>query len=316
LFIVSAKRLTFFGVWAFGGRSRHVMNKLAVIIPFYKRKEITSLCFKHLATQQNKFKFDVFVSGDDYTIVPKSFKVVDCDNLPLGNKLNTLLQQTKAYDGVIILGSDDFISDSIFELYKSIDTTKLVYYGFDNCHLYSVWSGKLGTDFSYTKSGNTIGVARLWTKPTLELMNYSLWTSRKNNGLDTDSKMNMTSKGIKEISLPYSEHFILDVKHELNITNPAIVNTSDTFLDVNEIIARFGSVGNDILDLQIKEVKQINKNKMSKELVNFISNGSFVAKGLYRIIEHKAVILEQKGYGKIERKEVEKPKTTRTIKAK
>jgi glycosyltransferase involved in cell wall biosynthesis len=304
-------------VWAFGGRSRHVMNKLAVIIPFYKRKEITSLCFKHLATQQNKFKFDVFVSGDDYTIVPKSFKVVDCDNLPLGNKLNTLLQQTKAYDGVIILGSDDFISDSIFELYKSIDTTKLVYYGFDNCHLYSVWSGKLGTDFSYTKSGNTIGVARLWTKPTLELMNYSLWTSRKNNGLDTDSKMNMTSKGIKEISLPYSEHFILDVKHELNITNPAIVNTSDTFLDVNEIIARFGSVGNDILDLQIKEVKQINKNKMSKELVNFISNGSFMAKGLYKIIEHKAAILEQKGYGKIEReKEVEKPKTTRTIKAK
>lgn len=110
----------------------------------------------------------MFVAGDNESIVPKSFCFVPCDNLPLGNKLNTLLSQTKAYDGVMILGSDDFVSDSVFELYQTIDTTKEVFYGFDNCHVYSVWHNKLGTDLAYSKSGNTIGVARLWTKPTLE----------------------------------------------------------------------------------------------------------------------------------------------------
>ena len=298
------------------------MNKLAVIIPFWKRKEITSLCFKHLALQQKKFKFDVYGSGDDYSIVPKSFKVVECDNLPLGNKLNTLLQQTKVYDGVIILGSDDFISDSIFELYKSIDTTKLVYYGFDNCHIYSVWNGKLGTDFSYTKSGNTIGVARLWTKPTLELMDYKLYSKYKVKGLDSDSKTNMLSKGIKEISLPYAEHFILDVKHELNITNPAILETCDTFTDPHEIVGRFGNIGNDILDLSIKDFQQINnivlkKNKTMKIKVRFIKYSAGIEKGTIKELPKQlANEVVNLGYAELLKEEETKPKPTRTRKAK
>lgn len=53
---------------------------------------------------------------------------------------------------------------------------------------------------------------------------------------------------------------------------------------------------------------------MSKEIVKFISNGSFMAKGIYNIPESKAKTLEMKGYGEIEKPKVEKPKTTRKAK--
>ena len=232
------------------------MKGLAIILPYYKRTELTKLCFKSLERQRKKFGFNVFVCGDDTTIVPKSFKVVKCDNNPLGNKLNTLLKETKGFDAVTVIGSDDFVSDSIFEYFATLDLSKEVYYGFDNCHIYSVWDDKLGTNTSYSRSGNTIGVARLWTKPTLEKMNYTLWTAERNSGLDSDSKNRMLSKGIKEISLPYADHFLVDVKQDYNITSPEIVNTCDVFDDVNMIVARLGKIGNDILQLPKGETKQ------------------------------------------------------------
>ena len=241
------------------------MKNLAIILPYYKRTELTKLCFKSLERQRKKFGFTVFVCGDDTTIVPKSFKVVKCDNNPLGNKLNTLLKATKGFDAVTVIGSDDFISDSVFELFNTLDLSKEVYYGFNNIHIYSVWHDKLATDSAYCKSGHTIGVCRLWTKPTLEKMNYTLWTVSKENGLDGDSKRNMNVKGIKEIILPYADHFIVDVKQDYNITSPDLVNTCDTIEDVNMIVARLGKIGNEILSLETGSTRQIKRQKMSRE---------------------------------------------------
>ena len=237
---------------------------IAVIVPYYKREELTTLCFKQLERQSKKFGFTVFVCGDGNVEVPKSFKVVECDNNPLGNKNNTLLQATKGFDAVTIIGSDDFVSDSVFELFNSLDLSKEVYYGFDNFHVYSVWHDKLGTDSSYCKSRNTIGVGRLWTKPTLKKMNYTLWTKTKNIGLDTDSKNRMLSNGIEEVKLSYDGYFILDVKQDYNITSPNLVNTCDTFNDPQMIIAELGSIGNDILALEKGDIKQIKREKMKK----------------------------------------------------
>jgi hypothetical protein len=240
------------------------MNKLAVILPFWERPNVTKLCFERLEMQRKKFGFDVFVSGNDEDIVPKGWSFLNVTNLPLGNKLNTLIACTKDYDGVIILGSDDFISDSIFELYQQIDCKRLVFYGFNDCHVYSSHTQKLGHKLSYTKSGNTIGVARLWTKATLERMNYKLYTSIRNKGLDSDSKRNMNTKGIEEISLSYDGHFMLDVKCDNNITAPEIVNTCEVMDSLELIIEKLPDVGERILKLESGK-KQINNPVFLKE---------------------------------------------------
>lgn len=234
------------------------MNKLAVILPYWGRSEITKLCFERLNKQRLKFGFDVFVSGDNDSIVPNGFYTIDVPNLPLGNKLNSLVAQTTNYDGVIILGSDDFISDSVFELYQTIDCTKEVFYGFDDCHVYDAWSKQLKCGINYK---DTIGVARLWTKPTLEKMNYKLYESERNKGLDSNSKVNMLANGIVEVSLPYNGHFIVDVKCENNITSPEIIEScsiSDDPKRLNELhkgILKLKPKGNKIINNPIKMEK-------------------------------------------------------------
>jgi len=234
------------------------LNKLAVILPYWGRPEITKLCFERLNKQRLKFGFDVFVSGDNDSIVPNGFYTIDMPNLPLGNKLNSLVSQTTNYDGVIILGSDDFISDSVFELYQTIDCTKEVFYGFDDCHVYDAWSKQLKYGINYK---DTIGVARLWTKPTLEKMNYKLYESDRNKGLDSNSKVNMLANGIVEVSLPYNGHFIVDVKCENNITSPEIIEScsiSDEPKRLNELhkgILKIKPKGNQIINNPIKMEK-------------------------------------------------------------
>ena len=267
-------------------------NKIAVIVPFFKREELTALCFKHLLRQSKKYNFDVFVSGDNKKIVPKDFIFIEAPNIPVGNKNNILLQETLEYDGVMIVGSDDFLSDSIFELYKTIDLTQKVYYGFNNLHIYSCHNNKITSDFPYTKNGNTVGVARLWSKPTLEAMNYKLWTSFKNRGLDSDSKTRMLSKGIKEITIDYGEHFILDVKQGYNITNPAIVNTGYVDCDISIIKEKLGVISNDILSLKPLDVKQIYSKRIMRDRGNKIkviyskdSNG--ILKGTIKMLDRK-----------------------------
>lgn len=234
------------------------MNKLAVILPYWNRPEITKLCFERLNEQRLKFGFDVFVSGNNDSIVPNGFYTIDMLNLPLGNKLNSLVAQTTNYNGVIILGSDDFVSDSVFELYQTIDCTKEVFYGFDDCHVYDAWSKQLKYGINYK---DTIGVARLWTKPTLEKMNYKLYESERNKGLDSNSKVNMLANGIIEVSLPYNGHFIVDVKCEDNITSPEIIeicSISDDPKRLNELhkgILKLKPKGNQIINNLIKMEK-------------------------------------------------------------
>jgi hypothetical protein len=251
------------------------LNKLAVILPYWGRPEVTKLCFERLNEQRLKFGFDVFVSGDNDSIVPNGFYTIDVPNLPLGNKLNSLIEQTTAYDGVIILGSDDFVSDSVFELYQTIDTTKEVFYGFDDCHVYDAWSNQLKYGITYK---DTIGVARLWTKPTLEKMEYKLYQSERNKGLDTNSKVNMLTNGIVEVSIPYNGHFIVDVKCEDNITSPEIIEIctiSDNPKRLNELhkgILKLKTKGNQIINnpiLMEKVKKDLSKVTILKAFEQF-----------------------------------------------
>lgn len=227
------------------------MNKLAVIVPFYKRHELTKLCFKRLKSQSKRFKFDIIVAGSEgieSKNISRGLKYIEVKNV-LGLKLNSLLAECKAYDGVIVLGSDNFISDSIIELYKTIDTKKPVYYSFDDIFIYSKRLNKLVSDMAYTENGQSIAIARLFTKPLLEKMNYKVWSDNRVKGLDGDSEKRLKSKGIKEIILPLDNHFIIDVKVDSNITSQDVALTGKVEHSLDVITTQLKDVGADILKL-------------------------------------------------------------------
>jgi hypothetical protein len=121
-------------------------------------------------------------------------------------------------------------------------------------------------------------VARLWTKPTLEKMEYKLYQDERNKGLDTNSKFNMLTNGIKEVRLPYNGHFIVDVKCEDNITSPEIIEIctiSDDPKRLNELhvgILKLKTKGNQIINnpiLMEKVKKDLSKVTILKAFEQF-----------------------------------------------
>lgn len=230
------------------------MNKLAVILPIYKRHNLTRLCLEWLRLQQLKFGFDVFVAGSEGNVSRDlvnefGFNYIEVLNNPLSDKLNALAKECGSYDGMILTGSDDFISDSVFELYQSIDTSKPVLYGFDDAHIFCTKSSKLATGIPYGKK-MTIGVGRMFTGKLLKELDCKPWNESRNRGLDTSSSKNVAEKGFNHISLSYLGHFILDVKDDLNITHRSLVATCDSIEKSNRIQDELGEIGIKILSLK------------------------------------------------------------------
>jgi len=235
------------------------MNKLVTIVPFYKRHRLTSLCFDRLRDQSKRLGFDIIVAGsegEESKKIAKGIKYIEVDNNPLGGKLNTLMKECTGYDGVIIIGSDDFMSDSIIEMYQKIDVSKQVYYSFNDIYIYSSKHKILASDFQYTRNGNGIGVARLYTKPTLEKMNYEVWSNDKLKGLDGNADQRLRAKGIKEIRLDLKGHFLLDAKVEQNISAQEIVFTGHKRHDL-KLIETLGDVGKKLLKLDRTEPERV-----------------------------------------------------------
>jgi hypothetical protein len=235
------------------------MNKIAVIVPFYQRESITELCFKRLKSQSKKLKFDVIVAGSEgekSKEEAKGLKYIETPNKPLGKKLNLLLKECKDYDGVLVLGSDDFISDSVIKMYQKIDCTKAVYYSFNDIYIYSNKYRQIKSDFDYTRAGNGIGVARLYTKPTLKAMNYEIWSNTRLKGLDGNADKRLRSKKVKEIQLDLDKHLVLDVKIEQNISAHEIIFTGHKEHDL-DLFKKLGRIGSSILKLEATREEKI-----------------------------------------------------------
>jgi len=236
------------------------MNKLSVIVPIYKRESITKLCLERLLKQSKKLKFDVIVAGSEGNKskqIAKGLKYIETENKPLGKKLNSLLKECTNYDGIIVMGSDDFMSDSIIKMYQQIDTSKEVYYSFNDIYIYSNKYKIIRSDFDYTRAGNGIGVARLYTKPTLKKMNYEIWSNTRLKGLDGNADKRLKAKGINEIQIDLDTHFLIDIKIESNISAHEMIFSGHKEHDLN-VVQKLGKIGEKILHLKAKTAERLN----------------------------------------------------------
>ena len=200
--------------------------------------------------------FDVIVVGSEgekskAIADTYKFEYVEAKNNPLSDKMNKGIQACKDYDGVIVIGSDNFVTPSIFKQYHEIDCTKPEFYSINDIHLYSVHGKRLVTGLKehFEKSDNPSGVARLYTKAALELVNYKPWNESRNSGLDLCAQHTLEIAGAEHKTLDYKGHFILDVKQQENITTPEYVDNF-TEVDIKEIEVLGKKTASDILDLK------------------------------------------------------------------
>jgi len=245
------------------------MNKLAIILPIYQRHQITTLCLRNLWHQWSKYGIEVFVVGSEgeqskELVEHFGFNYLEYENNPLSEKLNAILEKTKGYDGVILMGSDNFISDSVIEYYQTVDCSVNAMYGFDDLHFYSTTSNLLATKSSYNSMKMSVGVGRLFTKELLKSSGYRLWRENLNRGLDNSCYKTVLSLKSETIKIKYtSDYFILDVKDELNISDPAVLKTCRKKCELDLLKKYIPYIADDIL--RLKTYKKITRMKTLKQ---------------------------------------------------
>jgi hypothetical protein len=251
------------------------MRNYAVIIPFFQRPEITELCFKHIARQRDEMQFfDVIACGSEgqksRELAEKyAITYYDYINAPVSEKNNYLLSKTKGYEGVILLGSDDFLTTEQLKHYQTLDTSKSCVYGFDTVIFYDVSSC---STYKYVQENYTVGAGRMFTKTLLEACDYSLWNKRANRGLDYIASQTVLKHGI-EIKI---QGEVLDVKHEKNITSHEIINLCAKLS--NDYLLKYKINGLNLL--QESSTKQIKLDMDgSKVKVVYIEDAAGVEKG-------------------------------------
>lgn len=146
------------------------------------------------------------------------------NNKPLSLKWNAAFMVLKEldFDGVIILGSDDYINEA-FLRYAQKNVRKYDMIGFTDAYYeqddrFYYWEG-----YNNKRNGEPVGAGKIYSKEFLERINYNLYPQAKNVGLDFmahnvclkhNAKMNITS-------LKKEGVFMCDVKDDKGMNSLA-----------------------------------------------------------------------------------------------
>lgn len=100
------------------------LDKTVILLPIWKRKAITLLCFKSLKALKEKYNFEVMcVVSESWAKMEAfnhGFKWIEVSNDDLGHKMNVGVDAVMKldFDYMMNLGSDDIINEKLFEVYE------------------------------------------------------------------------------------------------------------------------------------------------------------------------------------------------------
>ncbi len=264
------------------------MKKAIFIIPIFKRIELATMCIHRLKNQSKTLNFDICIIGSEEDLENFDDVIKINKDGHVSDKLNLAIKtHSPNYEKTVIWGSDNFANDKVIErLLKS----KSDVVGFDKIYFHSTHNRK-----SYIWNGQnmTIGVGRSYKREVLEKYDYKIYPNGVSRGLDTASN-NLYKNDFKETVLKLGKDWILDVKHEQNITSHIILKSCQEVGAVWDI---------DFSHLVPKDDKNVNQPKQEKQeapKVKFTYNGKDGIKGSYIMKLSNAKHLKKVGYGDFE----------------
>lgn len=206
--------------------------RLGLLMAAYKRHGLLRLALKHNLAAARAAGLDVVpvcvVSPDDapaYEIGRENdWEIVEADNRPLSAKWQAGLTRLREYhlDAVCIIGSDDFLSTSVYvHLSTAVEkgallTGYLDHYLFRGIDQKCVrWPGYEGA-----REGDTIGTGRTYSRELLEAVDWSLWPEAMDRNLDGQARDRCRDlvDGLRRrtvaLRLDLGREAIVDVKHD------------------------------------------------------------------------------------------------------
>jgi hypothetical protein len=218
--------------------------KVVFITPFYKRLDLTEMCFSELK-KQRRTMYAVGSEGNDSKELAEKYgvKYLEYPNNPVSDKHNALTGMLKdiEFDYAVLIGSDNFVSSNFTkELVKFLKAEKPDYTQFTGVYFYHQ-KDKVTTYYE----GFT-GVGRCYSKQVLEALNYNLWENGLNFGLDGSSQKTLQSKGYKPTMIDMKQMGIevLDVKYADSITPHEVVYKGEKVDSISIDVTMFDGLEN------------------------------------------------------------------------
>lgn len=182
--------------------------EVAVIVPVWKRPEITRVCFENL--KKTGLRVICAVSEDWAMCMCQEygFDYVYTENSPLGRKKNKLMEYalTFEWDKVMEFGSDNLCDLSKLKDYLSIPS--------DHYAVNSIYFVQDGKAKYYNVNNKIWGAMRVMSREAVE-KSVPLWDDKANQYLDSNANRALDMKGYKYsvVNTP----MLVDIKSEVNI---------------------------------------------------------------------------------------------------
>lgn len=217
----------------------------AIVTTVWQRLELTTLMLRHtkeICSHRNDILFYAVGSEFDQSkrvVEAEGWNYIESPNEPLNEKWNNVIQALpRDIEGVIVLGSDDFISRAYLD--KILNST-YDFCGSNNCYFLDLPTHK-GYHFYYENKANLIGAGLFLSKKVLNELNWSPWAGKPlNAGLDGRLIGNVYCLKLKKhVFSDVGE--IIDIKGAgVNITRLSIVAALSKEVDVWSILANITS---------------------------------------------------------------------------
>jgi hypothetical protein len=213
--------------------------KIGILTAAYKRKELTSYYCKHLSHLRELFKNEIDIISvvvDSYKINEKA--VIENNqiyfsrrNKPVSNKFNYGMNyyRDKKIDGVIVLGSDNFMCEKLFKKYIKIIRNNYDLIGVLDSFMYDSITDKMFYFPGYTnrRHGESVGTGRMLSSKLLETLDYTPWDNGLNKGLDGSMWKKIKQLNIDEYKIltKVNNFLMLGVKTDVFITDIKRIKT-------------------------------------------------------------------------------------------
>lgn len=184
------------------------------------------------------------------------FHYIEHPNRPLSQKWNVAVKASKEFnpDAIIILGSDDFVSKNLFDVYaikilnnNSVIGLKDMYILDSNLNKLFYWSG-YSKEIEPERHKETIGMARCINRVVLDKLEFDIWGGVYANrsmdsymskkflsiGIDFEDKMNIING--KKYSWNHKGYLMEDLNITcIDVKTTMNMNSVNKFMELNKL---------------------------------------------------------------------------------
>ena len=216
--------------------------KIGILTAVWQRPRITRIFAEGIKRLQKKFVITPVIVGSEGEASMSlcreyGFMYLERPNEPLGRKFNEGLQVFKStdVDYVIIMGSDDLVSDNLIEAYMPYMEKGKDMMGILDVYFYDMLKKELHYLYGYGlkkqdrhRKGETLGMARCIKRSVIERCRWELWMNPINKGLDWTMTQKLKRMGVRAIPLRLTDigAFAVDLKSGNNICGLNIYRTT------------------------------------------------------------------------------------------